>query len=112
MTNVSPSPQLTNEFYLTATNVTVSINGSNVRALVYKDTPPGGGGPGTLTFDARPWCNVQIDGANVGQTPVVNRSLSAGRHRVTCTNPELGVTRTVQVDIVSGQPTRQRLQLQ
>jgi len=49
VTNVSPSPLLTNEFYLTATNITVNINGTNVHALVYKDTPLGGGGaPGGL----------------------------------------------------------------
>src|SRR5262245_2970568 len=44
VTNVSPSPLLTNEFYLTATNVTVSINSTNVRAMVFRDTPPLGGG--------------------------------------------------------------------
>lgn len=44
VTNVSPNPTLTNEFYLTATNITVNINGSNVRVMVYKDDPPGGGG--------------------------------------------------------------------
>ncbi len=44
VTNVSPNPALTNEFYLTATNVTVNINGTNVHALVYADDPPGGGG--------------------------------------------------------------------
>ena len=44
VTNVSPSPLLTNEFYLTATNITTSINGSNVKVLVYRDDPPAGGG--------------------------------------------------------------------
>src|SRR5678816_4635141 len=44
VTNVSPSPQLTNEFYLTATNITTFINGRSVKVLVYKDDPPGGGG--------------------------------------------------------------------
>src|SRR5690242_18151204 len=42
--NVSPSPSLTNEFYLTATNITTFINGKAVKALVYKDDAPGGGG--------------------------------------------------------------------
>jgi FtsP/CotA-like multicopper oxidase with cupredoxin domain/streptogramin lyase len=42
--NVSPSPSLTNEFYLTATNITTLINGKSVKALVYKDDAPGGGG--------------------------------------------------------------------
>jgi FtsP/CotA-like multicopper oxidase with cupredoxin domain len=63
VTNVSPNPQLTNEFYLTATNTTTSINGTNVQVLVYKDDPPSGGGapmqlPGPL---------VEV---NVGQTVI------------------------------------------
>ncbi len=62
-TNVSPNPTLTNEFYLTATNITTSINGTNVKVLIYMDDPPGGGGapkqmPGPLIE------------ANVGQTIV------------------------------------------
>ena len=44
VTNVSLSPALTNEFYLTATNILTDINGTNVHALVYVDDPPGGGG--------------------------------------------------------------------
>jgi serine/threonine-protein kinase len=69
-------------------------------------------GPGTLTFDARPWCQVAIDGTPVGQTPIVNRSLPAGRHSIRCTNPELGVTRTINVEIRPGEPTRQRISLE
>jgi FtsP/CotA-like multicopper oxidase with cupredoxin domain/streptogramin lyase len=44
VTNVSPNPQLTNEFYLTATNVITHIDGRAVKVMVYKDDPPGGGG--------------------------------------------------------------------
>src|SRR5579859_529050 len=44
VTNVNPQPTLTNEFYLTATNINVNINGTNVHALIYADDPPGGGG--------------------------------------------------------------------
>jgi serine/threonine-protein kinase len=73
--------------------------------------PAGGGGPGTLTFAATPWCNVTIDGTPAGQTPIVNKQLPAGRHRIVCENPEIGASRTVQVEIVSGQSTRQRVSL-
>ncbi|MEM9191585.1 MAG: serine/threonine-protein kinase [Myxococcota bacterium] len=72
---------------------------------------PVAAGPGRLTFDARPWCNVAIDGSPVGQTPIVNRTLSAGTHRVTCRNPELG-TRTVTVTIRPGETPRQRISLE
>jgi hypothetical protein len=68
-------------------------------------------GPGALTFDARPWCNVSIDGRRVGQTPIVNRSLSSGRHRITCVNPDLNVTRNVTVTIAAGETTRKRINL-
>lgn len=74
------------------------------------DTPMGG--PGQLTFDARPWCNVTIRGRRHGQTPVVNLTLPSGRHRVICTNPEMGVTRNVNVTIRPGETTRQRINLQ
>ncbi len=69
-------------------------------------------GPGSLTFDARPWCQVSIDGRSVGQTPIVNRSLPSGSHTVRCVNPELGVTRNVTVNIRPGETTRQRINLQ
>ena len=68
------------------------------------------GPPGALTFDARPWCNVSIDGRSVGQTPIVNRSLSAGSHRIRCVHPELG-TKNLSVTIESGQTTRRRVSL-
>jgi serine/threonine-protein kinase len=70
-----------------------------------------GSGPGTLSFGARPWCNVTIDGAPAGQTPIVNRSLPPGNHRIGCSNPELGVNRTITVEIVSGQATRRSVDL-
>ncbi len=69
-------------------------------------------GPGALTFNSRPWCNVSIDGADVGQTPIVNRPLPPGPHRVVCTNPELGVSRTVNVTIRPGETTRQTTTLE
>ncbi len=76
------------------------------------EVTPTASGPGQLTFDARPWCQVSIDGSGVGQTPIVNRTLPSGHHRITCTNPDLGVTRTVNVEIRPGETTRQRISLE
>lgn len=86
--------------------------GGTMRRQTMDDTPEPAGGPGQLTFDARPWCNVTIDGRSLGQTPIVNHTLPSGRHRVTCSNPELGVTRNIPVTIQPGQTTRQRVSLQ
>ncbi len=74
--------------------------------------PPTASGPGMLTFAASPWCNVTIDGAAAGQTPIVNKQLPSGRHRVVCENPDLHLSRTIQVEILPGQTTRQRVALQ
>ncbi len=68
-------------------------------------------GPGRLTFDARPWCNVTVAGRRLGQTPIVNATLPAGRHRLVCSNPELGVRKVITVRIRPGETTRQRIQL-
>ena len=87
-------------------------SGGSMRRQPMEETPAPSGGPGQLTFDARPWCNVSVDGRSLGQTPIVNRSLPAGPHRVTCTNPELGVTRNVSITIEPGQTTRQRVSLE
>lgn len=88
------------------------IRGEGRSQMTMVMTPAPSGAPGTLTFDARPWCNVSIDGRSVGQTPIVNRSLPPGRHRIRCTNPELGATENLSVTIESGQATRRRISLQ
>ena len=61
---------------------------------------PAPGGTGKLNVAARGgWCNVTIDGAGHGPTPVAGVVVSAGTHTVTCT-PESGhaVTTTVRVE--------------
>lgn len=68
--------------------------------------------PGRVTIDARPWCNVSLDGVALGQTPVVNRSIASGTHTVTCTNPELGRSRTVQIEVAPGETARTRITLE
>jgi serine/threonine-protein kinase len=82
-------------------------------------TSTGGGGgpatpsgPGAVTIAATPWCNVSIDGRAVGETPVVNHALPSGRHTITCTNPELNVTRTRSVEVSPGETARVRIELQ
>ena len=40
-------------------------------------------GPGIVSFDATPWANISVDGQDLGATPVVRQTLSAGNHDVT-----------------------------
>jgi len=44
------------------------------------------------------WCNVTVDGAARGATPVAGVELSAGPHKVTCTTPE-GKTQAATVTV-------------
>ncbi|GAB4196826.1 MAG: hypothetical protein OHK0013_04340 [Sandaracinaceae bacterium] len=69
-------------------------------------------GPGAITINATPWCNVSIDGQAIGETPIVNRAIASGRHTITCTNPELGVTRTRTAEVHPGETARVRIDLQ
>ncbi len=74
--------------------------------------PATASGPGAITVAATPWCNVSIDGRPVGETPIVNHSVPSGRHTITCTNPELNVSRTRSVDVQPGETARVRIELQ
>lgn len=75
-------------------------------------TTPTPSGPGAVTIAATPWCNVSINGRSVGETPIVNHALPSGRHTITCTNPELNVTRTRNVEVQPGETARVRIELQ
>jgi hypothetical protein len=64
--------------------------------------PPVAGGSGKLNVSASGgWCNISVDGAAKGPTPVAGIELNAGPHRVICA-PEgkapLSTTITVPAD--------------
>jgi hypothetical protein len=50
---------------------------------------------GTLSVNATPWATVEVDGENVGDTPIGNLSLSIGPHEIVFRNPQLGEHRRV-----------------
>ncbi len=55
---------------------------------------------GELVLLIRPWARVEVDGQEVGVTPLNEPlSLAAGEHRVRLVNPDLGkdITRTVRI---------------
>lgn len=55
-----------------------------------------------LSANARPWADVLIDGANVGQTPLANLSVSLGSHEVLFRHPQLGEQRQTVVVTAKG----------
>jgi hypothetical protein len=48
---------------------------------------------GALNVNARPWADVLVDGASVGQTPLANLMLPVGPHQITFRHPQLGERR-------------------
>jgi hypothetical protein len=71
-------------------------------ARVASSTAAGKAGTGTLRINTRPWSNVFVDGRLVGNTPQMGIQLSAGRHRITLVNKDLGIRKMVEVTIVAG----------
>ncbi len=61
-----------------------------------------------LVLASSPWCNVNIDGADKGPTPV-RLTLHAGKHMVVLTNPEFKINRSLSVQINPGETVRKKL---
>jgi serine/threonine-protein kinase len=56
------------------------------------------------------WCNVTVDGAARGATPVAGLELSAGSHRVTCTTSD-GKTQSATVAVPADGTARYKFTL-
>lgn len=67
--------------------------------------------PGRLSFGSDPWCEVEVDGEAVGQTPVVELELPPGTHHVRCRNPD-GVERELDVEVRPGRTARRTVRLE
>ncbi len=73
--------------------------------------PPVISGNGALLIDTNPWCNVSIDGASRGVTPL-KQTLSAGTHSVSLSNPEYKINKTISVTILPNETLRKKLDFQ
>jgi serine/threonine-protein kinase len=74
-------------------NMEVSLDGAERRSLevALVRTPVKTQPPGFLSVNAHPWAVVQLDGQRLGETPIVKRSVRAGRHVLLLSNPARGV---------------------
>ncbi len=71
--------------------------------------PPGGEvrrvvtlGEGELKIIVKPWAKVQLDGRDLGTTPLPPQQLPAGRHIVVLENPDKGFRKRYTVSIDPG----------
>lgn len=78
--------------------------GTNTGTTTVMMTAPTG--RGTVSIQSRPWSRVFIDGQAVGNTPVLNHTLSAGRHQLRLENTEQGLSRTRSFTVRAGELTR------
>jgi serine/threonine-protein kinase len=63
---------------------------------------PGKLAPGYLNLDSEPWANVSLNGKALGTTPLMHVALPPGKHVLTLSNPELGLSTSYAVEIQSG----------
>ncbi|MHB1845296.1 MAG: protein kinase domain-containing protein [Deltaproteobacteria bacterium] len=70
-----------------------------------------GGGTGSLVVNTEPWSKVYVDGREIGDTPLPNVTLAAGRHLLVCKNPDNGLVHRETILIQPGEPTRRFIQL-
>lgn len=57
----------------------------------------------TLNVVTSPWAQVVLDGNAIGQTPIRNLQIPAGKHTVVLTNPVGGITRTIRFGVKPGE---------
>jgi serine/threonine-protein kinase len=70
------------------------------------------GGTGTLRVNTRPWSRVVVDGRLIGNTPQMNIPLPPGTHTINLVNPEFGISKSLTVQIKSGETVTRVLTLQ
>ena len=61
--------------------------------------------PGYLRLDTAPWSEVYLGKHKLGITPLLGAKLSAGTHRLTLKNPQLNITKSINVTIRPGKTT-------
>jgi serine/threonine-protein kinase len=66
---------------------------------------------GKLTLSTTPWTKVTLNGRVLGDTPLVEVPLPAGKHVLKLTNDDKGISRSVEVEIKPGQTTAKKLSL-
>ncbi len=66
---------------------------------------------GKLTLSTTPWTRVSLNGRVLGDTPLVEFPLPAGRHVLKLSNDDKGISRSIEVEIKAGQTTTKKLSL-
>jgi eukaryotic-like serine/threonine-protein kinase len=74
-------------------------------------SPAATSGTGKLTLNTKPASEVLLDGQSIGHTPIMNYTVSAGRHTITFVNEQFGVRKSVPVTVGADESVRKILDL-
>ncbi|MBL8957178.1 MAG: serine/threonine protein kinase [Myxococcaceae bacterium] len=66
---------------------------------------------GKLSLSTQPWTHVSLNGKALGDTPLIDQALPAGRHLLKLVNDEKGISTSVEVEVKAGQTTKKMLKL-
>jgi tRNA A-37 threonylcarbamoyl transferase component Bud32 len=66
-------------------------------------------GEGTLAITSSPWCKVDVDGKDRGQTPL-KLTVPAGVHKIELSNPDFKIKRQITVTVHPGETVRKSLE--
>jgi eukaryotic-like serine/threonine-protein kinase len=64
---------------------------------------------GKLNLDTSPWTEVFLNGKSLGETPLLNVLLPAGRHTLKLVNDGKGIHTAIEIEIEPGKTTAKRL---
>ncbi|MCP4676510.1 MAG: PEGA domain-containing protein [Deltaproteobacteria bacterium] len=64
--------------------------------------------PAVISINSNPWSNITLDGKPWGTTPILNRKISPGKHRIVMTNPVRNLTRNLTFSVKPGENKRIR----
>ena len=105
------SPLETKHLEITLEKLPEPRHGGAVPAVRPATTAPQPAGNGKLNVGASGgWCNVTVDGAARGATPVAGLELPAGPHKISCTTPD-GKVRDATVTVPAGDTARYKFTL-
>ncbi len=66
---------------------------------------------GRLSLETTPWTQVWFQGRNLGDTPLLEKTLPAGKQSLKLLNPDKGIKQVIEVEIQPGQTTVLKVKL-
>lgn len=70
-----------------------------------------GANMGFLRINSRPWAQVFVDGKFVGNTPLLNAPVPAGKHKIKLVNPDMKMNKVFTLQVQAGRPTTKLVEL-